>query len=129
MVYINDASGTITIPKHTDTTGTYTMILTSNLSDDVVLVENGGDISTNSLYYKFALNNLSGLNVGEYTYKLLDGSEIVVEEGLLMFGTFKRQVIVNNRSLILFISTICPSFVLKTMLSSFSSKNNMFSFP
>ena len=96
MVYINDASGTITIPKHTNTTGTYTMILTSNLSDDVVLVENGGDISTNSLYYKFALNNLSGLNVGEYTYKLLDGSEIVVEEGLLMFGTFKRQVIVNN---------------------------------
>ena len=88
MVYINDASGTITIPKHTDTTGTYTMILTSNLSDDVVLVENGGDISTNSLYYKFALNNLSGLNVGEYTYRLLDGSE--------MFGTFKRQVIVNN---------------------------------
>ena len=96
MVYINDASGTITIPKHTVTTGTYTMILTSNLSDDVVLAENGGDISTNSLYYKFALNNLSGLNVGEYTYKLLDGSEIVVEEGLLMFGTFKRQVIVNN---------------------------------
>lgn len=96
MVYINDASGTITIPKHTDTTGTYTMILTSNLSDDVVLVENGGDISTNSLYYKFALDNLSGLNVGEYTYTLYDDSERVVEVGLLTFGTFTRRVIVNN---------------------------------
>ena len=96
MVYINDASGTITIPKHTDTTGTYTMILTSNLSDDVVLVENGGNISTNSLYYKFALGSLSNLNVGEYTYTLYDDSESVVEVGLLTFGTFKRQVIVNN---------------------------------
>ncbi len=98
MVYINDTSGTITIPKHKDVISDsgYTMVLTSNLSDDVVLVENGGDISTNSLYYKFALNNLSNLNVGEYTYTLYDDSENVVEVGLLTFGTFERQVIVNN---------------------------------
>lgn len=98
MVYINDTSGTITIPKHEEvvSVGGYTLILTSNLSDNVVLVENGGDISTNSLYYKFALHNLSTLNVGEYTYTLYDDSENVVEVGLLTFGTFKRQVIVNN---------------------------------
>lgn len=96
MVYINDTSGTITIPKHTETTGTYNLILTSNLSDEVVLVENGGDISTNSLYYKFTLGNLSNLNVGEYTYTLYDALNNAVEQGLLTFGTFKRQIIVNN---------------------------------
>lgn len=98
MVYINDTSGTITIPKHMDVVSDsgFTLILTSNLSNNVVLVENGGDISTNSLYYKFALNNLSSLNVGEYTYTLYDDSENAVEVGLLTFGTFERQVIVNN---------------------------------
>ena len=97
MVYINDLSGTITIPKQTETTGTYTLVLTSNLSDDVVLVENAGNISTNGLYYKFTLGSLSKLNVGEYTYSLYDNTlESVVEVGLLTFGTFKRQVIVNN---------------------------------
>lgn len=96
MVYINNNSGTITIPKHTITTGTYTLILSSNLSDEVVLVEDGGDISTNSLYYKFALDNLSFLNVGEYTYKLYDVDNNVIETGLLTFGNFERQVIVNN---------------------------------
>ena len=47
MVYINDTSGTITIPKHMETVSEsgYTMVLTSNLSNDVVLVKNGGDIS------------------------------------------------------------------------------------
>lgn len=98
MVYINDTSGTITLPKHTEVVSEsgYTLILTSNLSNDVVLVENGGDISTNGLYYKFALNSLYGLNVGEYTYTLYDDSENAVEVGLLTFGTFERQVIVNN---------------------------------
>lgn len=97
MVYINDTSGTITIPKHTVTTGDYTLTVTSNLSDDVVLVDGGSNISTNSLYYKFTLSNLSNLNVGEYTYKLYDNTiKDIVEEGLLTFGTFERQIIVNN---------------------------------
>lgn len=97
MVYINDTSGTITIPKHTETTGTYILTVTSNLSNDVVLVDNGGNISTNNLYYKFALDNLQFLNVGEYTYSLYSNTlKEVVEQGLLTFGTFKREVIVNN---------------------------------
>lgn len=98
MVYINDTSGTITIPKHTDVLSEsgYTLILTSNLSNDIVLVDGGGDISTNGLYYKFALHNLDNLNVGEYTYTLYDDSENAVEVGLLTYGTFKRQIIVNN---------------------------------
>ena len=96
MVYINSNSGTVTIPKHVSSTGDYTLVLTSNLSNDVVLVENGGNISTNSLYYKFALDNLSNLNVGEYTYTLYDATKNAVEVGLLTFGEYKREVTVNN---------------------------------
>lgn len=96
MVYINENSGTINIPRHTfNTTDSYTLLLSSNLSNDVILVENGGNISTNNLYYKFALDNLESLNIGEYTYKLYNDSNLV-ETGLLMFGSFNKQVIVNN---------------------------------
>lgn len=96
MVYINENSGTISIPRHTfNSSGNYTLLVSSNLSDDVILVENSGNISTNDLYYKFALSNLEFLNVGEYTYKLYFDSKII-ETGLLMFGNFNREVIVNN---------------------------------
>ena len=96
MIYINETSGTISIPRHnTVGDGVYTLRLSSHLSNDVVLVENSGNISTNNLYYKFTLGDLSNLNVGEYTYKLLNGSEII-ETGLLVFGNFDRPVIVNN---------------------------------
>lgn len=95
MVYINDASGTVSIPKHTDSCGTYTLVLTSNLSNSITLVENGSNISTNSLYYKFTLSNLN-LNVGEYTYTLYNEENNVLEIGLLVYGEFNRQVIVNN---------------------------------
>ena len=95
MVYINETSGTVTIPKHTDTDGKYTLVLSSNLSNTVTIVENGSNISTNPLYYKFAIYNLNLLNVGEYTYTLHNSTE-VVETGLLTFGNFERTVIVNN---------------------------------
>ena len=97
MVYINDNSGTVTIPKHTLPFGdSFTLVLSSNMTNDVTIVNDGGDISTNGLYYKFTLSNLNQLNVGEYTYKLYDESNSVIEEGLLMFGNFDRSPIVNN---------------------------------
>ena len=97
MVYINENSGSITIPRHTftDSGNGYDLILTSNLSNEVVLVNKGNNISTNSLYYKFALNSLTALNVGEYTYKLVS-DDVVLEIGLLTFGNYQRTVIVNN---------------------------------
>lgn len=97
MVYINDLSGTVTIPKHIEYPDTtYTLVLASNLSNCVTLVNNGSNISTNSLYYKFTLDNLH-LNVGEYTYKLYgEDNSNVLETGLLVFGEYNRQVIVNN---------------------------------
>jgi len=97
MIYINENSGTINIPRHTFITdGDYTLVVSSNVSTDVILVENGSNISTNTLYYKFPIDNLELLNVGEYTYTLYDGSNHILEQGLLMFGNFNRTVIVNN---------------------------------
>lgn len=99
MVYINSTSGTITIPKHSDTSGTYTMVLTSQMSTTVTLVQDGSDISTNSLYYKFALGTLDFLNVGEYTYTLKESdSDDILETGLLTYGEYNREVIVNNNT-------------------------------
>lgn len=100
MVYINENSGTISIPRHTfNTTGLYRLIVSSNISNEVILVEDGNDISTNTLYYKFALGNLDKLNVGEYTYNLyfINGiSTDIIETGLLTYGNFNRVVTVNN---------------------------------
>ena len=97
MVYINSTSGTISIPKHTKTTGQYRLIVTSNMSDEVVLVPSNDDISTNPFYYKFALSNLDELNVGEYTYKLYNGELLTLcETGLLTYGEYNREDVVNN---------------------------------
>lgn len=96
MVYINNQSGTITIPKHKEEfSNDYTMVLTSNMSNDVTIVKDGINISTNNLYYKFALGNNDNLNVGEYTYTLY-GDSVILEQGLLMYGNFDKSVVVNN---------------------------------
>ena len=97
MIYINDTSGTVTVPKHTDAVSEsgYTMVLSSNMSNDVILVKGGNNISTNPLYYKFALIT-HNLNVGEYTYTLYDDSNCILETGLICYGNFDRKVIVNN---------------------------------
>ena len=96
MIYINENSGTINIPKHTSNNySEFTLKLYSNISDEVILVEDGANISTNSLYYKLTLDSLDGLNIGEYTYKLIS-DDVVLETGLLVFGNYERQVIVNN---------------------------------
>ena len=96
MVYINDTSGTINIPKHTYVDASTFTLKLSNISGTIILVADGSDISTNTLYYKFALGNLNNLNVGEYTYTLYDDSEDMIETGLLTYGNYTREVIVNN---------------------------------
>lgn len=96
MIYINENSGTISIPRHTmECVGEYTVVLNSNMSNRIVLVQGAENISTNSLYYKFALDNLSEIAVGEYTYKVYCHNTMV-ETGLLTFGNYSREVIVNN---------------------------------
>lgn len=97
MIYLNDLSATVSVPRHTqDVSSAYTLVLTSNLSDSVALINSGSNVSTNSLYYKFPIDENVKLNVGEYTYTLYDDSENVLEQGLLTYGAYSRQVIVNN---------------------------------
>lgn len=97
MIYITELSGSVNVPRHCNgVASAYTMELTSNLTDDITIVENGEDISTNPLYYKFELGDLSSLTVGEYTYTLYDEYGMVLEKGLLTFGEFQRTAVVNN---------------------------------
>lgn len=99
MIYINETSGTISIPRHNKIHSLgLTLVVTSNLSNDITLVEDGGDISTNPLYYKLAISNLGSLNVGEYTYKLYGDYSEVLETGLLQYGSFERAIIENTFS-------------------------------
>ena len=100
MIYINEYSGAVSVSRHNskDVSAYFRMVLTSNMCNDIILVNDGNDISTNPLYYKFPLNDLSNLYVGEYTYKLYgsDNPETVLETGLLVFGNYERKVVVNN---------------------------------
>lgn len=98
MVYITSISGSITLPRHTyDTATGYTLVLTGNMSSTVTLVDNGSNVSTNPLYYKFTIST-PDLNVGEYTYKLVGDDDQVLETGLVTYGEYKREVIVNTTS-------------------------------
>lgn len=100
MIYINKNSSSIIIPRHTFENGTqYYLIASSNLSNDVVLVNKGNNVSTNSLYYEFALSNLSKLSAAEYEYTLYtttNNVKNILERGLLTFGQYNREVTVNN---------------------------------
>lgn len=97
MVYINENSGTVTIPRHTQYTyGGYTLSISSNVSDTIDLVTDGNNISTNPLYYRFVLGSLDNISVGDYHYKLYDAENNLIESGLLSFGSYNREVTVNN---------------------------------
>lgn len=94
MIYIKENSGSINIPKHTHSSGIYKLLLSSNVTNEIVLVDNENNISTNDLYYKFSINP-EGIEPGEYTYKLYS-DDVVVEVGLLTFGTYNRSKVEYN---------------------------------
>lgn len=96
MIYLSDTSEFIVIPKHVNSEGNYTLKVTSNMSNEVILVENGSNISTTDLFYKFSISNLNLLNVGEYTYTLYDKDNNISETGLLTYGDYKREVVAYN---------------------------------
>lgn len=100
MVYINDNSGTISVPRHTFNRNfdNYVLKIYSNLSNDILLVEDN-NISTNPLYYKFVLQPDLNISTGEYSYRLYGNNsdlEILLEQGLLTYGEYNRLVTVNN---------------------------------
>lgn len=97
MIYISDLTQEVSIPRHTTSSAeSYRLVLTSNMTDSFTIVEEGEDVSTNPLFYKFELSDLSSLTVGEYTYTLYNDFGAVLERGLLVYGDYEREVVVNN---------------------------------
>ena len=97
MIYINDFSGTITIPKtySDEHSETYNVVVTSKLGNEIYFVPDGANISTNPLYYKFGVSPAK-LEYGEYTYKLIGYPNVILEEGILVHSALKSGVINYN---------------------------------
>ena len=99
MIYLSKQKTYINVPRHSFMVdGEYTLTISSPVSDDVTIVENGGNISTKPLYYKFNLDSQQLLDIpdGEYTYKLIGKYNTVLEVGLIMIGTYDSEDVVNN---------------------------------
>lgn len=97
MIYITGLSGSVSVPRHNNSRSSgYTLALSSNLAGEYTIVEDGEDVSTNPLYYKFQLGDLTSIPTGEYKYTLYDDYAKVLETGLLTFGEYRREVVVNN---------------------------------
>lgn len=96
MIYINELSSVISIPKHSVTySDRFTVVLSSHLTNEFIIVNDEENISTNFLYYKFPITQLE-IPVGEYTYKVISPSSEVVETGLLVYGNYQRGDVVSN---------------------------------
>lgn len=97
MIYISELSGHIDIPRHGNTSSTgFTVELSSNLTGDITIVEDGENVSASPLFYRLALGDLSSLETGEYKYTLYGDYAQVLETGLLTFGDYRRTPVVNN---------------------------------
>lgn len=90
MVYIDKNSKDIIIPRHTSIDGTtYTITISSNLSNEFVL-SNNVDYSLSQLFYKFRLTEPLNLNVGEYEY-IVRSNDTILEKGLLVYGDYNSR--------------------------------------
>lgn len=99
MIYQSKHKTYINVPRHTfKVDGEYTLIISSPVADDVTIVDNGGNISTRPLYYKFNLDSqqLENIPEGEYTYKLYGRFNLCLETGLLVLGEYDSEDVVNN---------------------------------
>ncbi len=98
MIYI-ESDSSILIPRHTYIDyGSYTLILTSNMSNPTTIVNGMSNISANTFYYKFQLSIPDSLPYGEYTYTLYNEDNLVVETGLLTYGNFDRTGLVSKNT-------------------------------
>lgn len=89
MVYLNEASDKITLPRYFEVNGEYTLILTNNLDKKVYTFDDLKDVSDLDYYYMFEIS-VSDMPTGEYNMTLKCG-EFVVLEGMVTIGTYQRQ--------------------------------------
>lgn len=92
MVYINKETEEVKIPRHYKKDfDAYSIILKSPLNNETILSACNPNLSTNNFFYKFTIDSLEGLNVGEYTYEVYgvkDEANTLVETGLMVYGDY-----------------------------------------
>lgn len=69
--------------------------LVNNLSKNKTILEEIEDKNTSTLFYSFDISLTDQYEDGEYTYRLLEGEDVVAS-GLMMIGDFKRDTNINN---------------------------------
>lgn len=96
MIYINEQSTYIAIPKHLSGKIPYELTVKSPTLN-MVLATDVEDISEEPSYYIFTIDpSQTSLTVGEYEYSLRTEEGEEIEVGLLTYGDYKRSDIVQT---------------------------------
>lgn len=98
MIWINNSTEIIEIPKHSSATGNrYKIKLTNNITKKEYEFNVGLSVSDSALMYAFRVN-LPAMDDGEYIYELyaikivgLEEQSTLIESGLLIYGNYQRS--------------------------------------
>lgn len=101
MIWINDESETIQIPRHTGIAGdSYSLTLLNETTRQSFEFPNLSNISTDALLYEFEFVVDENMDEGQYSYMLYahtviddQGTEVssMIESGLLIYGDYERE--------------------------------------
>lgn len=101
MIWINNSTEIIEIPRHSDAEDTrYEIKLINVITKKEYTIEVGMSISDSALLYKFHVDNLPSMDEGEYEYYLsvfvtIEGliEKRLIESGLLIYGDYVRSTV------------------------------------
>ena len=91
MLYINNNTEIISIPKHIESTlEAHTLHLVNNLANGIDFIIPLEIVAQNDYYYILKINN-QNIPTGEYTY-YLKSDNTTLESGLLVYGDYIKDV-------------------------------------
>ena len=95
MVFINNSSTSIQIPKHNESIeGSLVLKITNNITGMEYEWEDLVDVSESPILYEFAFLPYNTMDEGEYSYGLfvvVNENESLIESGLLVYGDYVRE--------------------------------------
>ena len=99
MIWINNSTELIEIPRHSDAEGSrYEIKLINVITKKEYAVEVGTSVSDSALLYKFPTTDFPSMDEGEYEYFLsvyvtVEGlvEKRLIESGLLIYGDYQRD--------------------------------------
>ena len=99
MIWIDDSSLYIEIPRHSDALGTrYKIKFINVLTKQEYVLEVGESESDSALLYRFRIDNLALGDECEYEYYLsmlgdVEGEQVamLIESGLMAYGNYVRE--------------------------------------